>query len=263
MTVISNRSGLTDLVRGFVVAALAIAQAVVSGLAGIGATGESIASVTASLPTPLMVARWAFVIWIPIGVGFLAYAAYQLLPSQRHRVIHRRTGWWLGAATLLNSAWILALGARAILLAELLLIALLITLAVAFGRLSREPAAGRTERIVFRTPVAIVAGWVSINMVAETAFTGAWAGLPDDDAIAIVAAVVVLLAIAAIIAWVVLSGTAVVGYAAATIWTVAGIAAGDPPAAVLVTAAVAIVVVLAATARRLAAAGNLPRAAWG
>lgn len=249
--------------RGFVVTALAVVQAVVSGLAGLGVVGESIATVTASLPTPLMVARWAYVIWIPIGVGFLAYAAYQLPPSQRHRAIHRRTGWWLGAAALFNSTWILALGARAIPLAELLFIGLLITLAVTFGRLSREPAADRIERIVFRTPVAIATGWVSINMVAQTAFTGAWAGLPDDDAIAFVAAFVVLLAIAAIVGWVVLSGTAVVGYAAAAVWAVAGIAAGNPPGAVVAASAVVIVIVLGATARRLAAAGNLPRAAWG
>ncbi|MFC4942263.1 hypothetical protein [Pseudonocardia sp. GCM10023141] len=263
MTVLSHRSALADLVRGFVVASLAVVQAVVSGMAGLGAAGTPVADVVAAYPTPLLVARWAYVIWVPIGLGFLAYAAYQLLPGQRHRMIHRRTGWWLAAAALLNTCWLLALGGHAIPLAELFLIALLIAAAVPFGRLSREPATDRVERLVFRTPVAILTGWVSITGMSATAFTGAWAGLPSNNAIAGVAAVVVLVAVAAIVAWVVLSGTAVVGYTAAAVWTLAGIAGGEPPAPVLIAVVTVIVIVLASTARRLAAAGNPPRAAWG
>jgi hypothetical protein len=55
----------------------------------------------------------------------------------------------------------------------------------------------------------------------------------------------------------------VVGYAAAAVWALAGIALNDPPPAVVVTGAIAIVVVLAATARRITTAGNPQRAAWG
>lgn len=263
MTVLSHRVALADLGRGVVVAVAAVVQAVVLAIAGFKAAGERLADVMAALPTPLMVSRWAYVIWVPIALGFLCYAAYQLRSGQRHRRVHRRTGWWLAVAALCDAGWVLALGGRAVLLAELLLIALLVVLAVAFGRLSREPAEGRVERIVFRAPVALATGWVSIMIVAATAFSGAWAGLPDDDAIAVVAAVVVLLALAGIVGWVVLAGTAVVGYAAAVVWTLAGIAAGDPPAAVVIASAVVMVIVLASTARRVATAGSRTRAAWG
>ena len=92
--------------------------------------------------------------------------------------------------------------------------------------------------------------------VLGTAATGVWAGLPGDDALAAIAAVVVLLAATGIVAWVVLSGTAVVGYAAAVVWALAGIALNDPPPAVVVAGAIAIVVVLAATL-----AGSPPPAA--
>ena len=64
------------------------------------------------------------------------------------------------------------------LLAELLIIALLVVLAVVFGRLSREPAADVTERVAFRGPIALYTGWVSVAMVLGTAATGVWAGLP-------------------------------------------------------------------------------------
>ncbi len=244
-------------------ALLAVVQIVVAGLGGSGAVGESVGVVANAYDTPLLAAGWAFAIWAPIYAGFLAYAVYQLLPGQRSREVHRRTGWWMAASAVLNPLWILSFSGRLILLAELLIVALLVTLAVVFGRLSHEPAADVRERVLFRGPVALYTGWVSVATVLGTAATGVWAGLPGGNALAVIAAVVVLLAAAAIVAWVVLSGTAVVGYAAATVWALAGIALNDPPAAVVVTGAVAIVIVLAATARRLMSTGNLTRAAWG
>lgn len=263
MTVISPRSARVDIVRSSVVALLAVVQVVVSGLGGSGATGEPIGVVADDYRTPLLASGWAFAIWAPIYVGFLAYAVYQLLPAQRSREIHRRTGWWMAASAVVNPAWILAFGGRAIPLAEVLIIALLVTLAVVFGRLSHEPAADVRERVLFRGPVALYTGWVSLATVLGTAATGVWAGLPGENALAAIAAVVVLLAASAIVAWVVLSGTAVAAYTAATVWALAGIALNDPPAAVVVTGAIAIVIVLAATARRITTAGNRMRAAWG
>ena len=190
-------------------------------------------AVAESLRTPLLAAGWAFTIWAPIYAGFLVYAGYQLLPAQRGREIHRRTGWWAAASALFNPLWIITFGSRLILLAELLLVALLVVLAVVFGRLSREPAADRVERAAFRGPLALYTGWVSLATVLGTAATGVWAGLPGDNALAAIAAVVVLLAAAGIVAWVVLSGTAVVPYAAAVVWALIGIALNTPPAAVV------------------------------
>lgn len=263
MTVTSQRPALADLVRSAVVAVLAVVQIVVSGIGGSGVTGESVGVVANDYDTPLLAAGWAFAIWAPIYAGFLAYAVYQLLPSQRGRAIHRETGWWMAASAVFNPAWILAFGARWLPLAELLIIALLVTLAVVFGRLSRVPASGVAERVVLRGTVALYTGWVSLATVLGTAATGVWLGLPGEGALASIAAVVVLLVAAAIVAWVVISGTAVVGYAAATVWALAGIALNDPPAAVVVAGAVAIVIVVAATTRRITTAGSPARAAWG
>ena len=134
---------------------------------------------------------------------------------------------------------------------------------VVFGRLSREPAADRVERAAFRGPLALYTGWVSLATVLGTAATGVWVGLPGDNALAAIAAVVVLLAAAGIVAWVVLSGTAVVPYAAAVVWALIGIALNSPPAAVVIACAIAIVIVLATTLRRVTTAGSRVRAAWG
>ena len=59
---------------------------------------------------------------------------------------------------MFNPLWILAFGSRWILLAEVLIIALLVVLAVVFGRLSRDTAADVVERAAFRGPIALYAG---------------------------------------------------------------------------------------------------------
>lgn len=263
MTVVSRRAATSDLVRGAAVAVLAVVQIVVSGLGGSGAFGESVGVVANDYPTPLLAAGWAFAIWGPIYLGFLLYAGYQLLPAQRGREVHRSTGWWLAASAVLNPLWVLAFSVRAVPVAEVLIIGLLVCLAVVFGRLSRVPAETTVERVLLRGVVALYAGWVSLATVLGTAATGVWAGLPGQGALPSVAALVVLLAAAAIVAWVVLSGTAVLGYAAAAVWALVGIVANDPGQLVAGAGVAAIVVVLGATARRIATAGVPLRAAFG
>ncbi|MCW0214699.1 MAG: hypothetical protein OJJ54_15170 [Pseudonocardia sp.] len=263
MTVLTPRATTADLVRGVVVAVLAVAQLVASGLGGSGALGEPIGEVARSYATPLLAASWAFAIWGLIYVGFLAYAVYQLLPSQRARSVHRWTGWWLAASAVANPLWILTFGSRHILLAEVLIIALLVILALVFGRLSHEPAEGLVERIVFRGTVAVYTGWVSLATALGTAATGVRIGLPGDGALADVAAIVVLLVVAVIASAVVNAGTAVVGYAAAVVWALAGVAVAGPPVPVIITAVVAMVVVAATTIRRVSRSVRPAVLAWG
>ena len=263
MPVTTRRSASTDLTRGLAVVALAVIQIVVAGLGGSGATGDDVGTVARSYPSPVLPAGWTFAIWGPIYLAFLGYAIYQLLPAQRTREVHRATGWWLAVSAVLNMAWILAFSARYVLLAELLILALLVVLARVYGRLSRERAANATERAVFRLPVALYTGWVSLAVVAGTAATGVRLGLPGDGALAAIAAVLILIATAGIVASVVTYATAVVGYSVAALWALVGIALNGPPAAVGVAAAIAAVVVLFATARRVSTSGDPRRAAWG
>lgn len=263
MPLATDRATVRDHVRTGTVAVLAAVQVLVSALGGGGGLGEPVGAVARAYATPILPAGWAFAIWAPIHLGFLAYAGYQLLPAQRARAVHRATGWWLAAAAVLNALWVLAFGARLVPLAELMIIGLLGCLAVVLGRLSRVPAEGRVERAVFRGPVALYTGWVSLATVVGTAATGVWLGLPGRGPLATVVGVLVLLVAAAIVAAVVTAGSQVVPYTAAAVWALLGIAGNDPPGAVTVACAVAVVVVVAATARRLATAGYPQRAAWG
>ena len=103
MTVTSQRSASTDIVRSAVVALLAVVQIVVAGLGGSGATGRADRGRRPRLPHPAAAPRAGRSrIWAPIYLGFLVYAVYQLLPGQRGREVHRRTGWWLAASAVFN-----------------------------------------------------------------------------------------------------------------------------------------------------------------
>jgi len=263
MPVTAHRSTSTDLARGLAVVGLAVVQIVVAGLGGRGALGEDVGTVARSYPTLVLPAGWTFAIGGPIYLAFLGYAIYQVLPAQRIRRVHRTTGWWLAISAVLNMAWVIAFSARFVVLAELLIVALLAVLARVYGRLSRERAAGTAERLALRLPVALYTGWVSLAVAAGTAATGVRLGLPGDGALAEIAAVLILLVAAGIAASVVTYATAVVGYGAAAVWALVGIALNGPPAAVGVAAAVAAVVVLFATARRVGTSGDPRRAAWG
>jgi translocator protein len=264
MSVLSQRSAQLDTARSVVVAVLAVVQIVVAGLAGAGGLGtEPIGEVARAYRTPLLAANWTFAIWAPIYLALLVYAGYQLLPAQRRREVHRQTGWWMAWAAVFNASWVLSFGARLVPLAELAIIALLVCLAVVFGRLSRQAASGVAERVALRGPVALYTGWVSLATVLGTAATGVWVGLPGDGALAVVAAVVVLLAAAAVVTWVVVSGTAVVGYAVAVVWGLIGIAFNEPPIGVAGAASLCVLLVAFAAARRVSTSGNPVRAAFG
>jgi hypothetical protein len=258
MTVLSPGPTRTDLVRNVLVAVLAIAQVVVAAMAG-----DSVGAVAREYPSPLLAAGWAFAVWVPIYAGFLGYAAFQALPGQRARHVHRVTGWWMAASAVFNIGWVLSFDAGWLPLAQLMIIGLLVSVTLVFGRYCRMPAEGAVERVVARGTVALYAGWVCMAMPMGTAATGVWIGLPGTGALAVIAAVVVLLAVTATVSWAVLSGTAVVPFAVAAMWAVVGIALNDPPAAVVVAGAIAIVTVLVATARRISTAGFPVRAAWG
>ena len=246
-----------------VVAVLAVLQIVVAGLGGSGAAGESVGEVARAYPRPCCPPAGRSPSGGRSTSAFLGYAVYQLLPGAAGRDVHRATGWWLAASAVFNASWILAFSARYVLLAQLLIVALLVVLARVFGRLSRERSGTTAERVALRLPVALYTGWVSIAVVAGTAATGVRLGLAGQGALAVIAGVLVLLVAAGIVAGVVTNATAVVGYAAAVVWALVGIALNDPPAAVGVAAAVATVVVLFATARRVSTSGDPRRAAWG
>lgn len=258
MTVITSRPTALDLVRSVVVVLLAVAQIAVSAF-----TGSGIGSVAAANPSPVLAAGWAFSIWGLIYLGFLAYAAFQLLPGQRGRRVHRRSGWWLAVSALANMSWISAFGAERLLVAEVVLVVLAVVLTVVFVRLSADPAESGLEQIVFRLPVSLYTGWVAAALVQGTMTTGVWIGLPSDGALTIVASIVLLAGLTLAVVAVVSSASGIAGLAAAVVWALAGVVANDRPVAVALVAVLALAFVAATTIRRITRSVQPRRVALG
>jgi hypothetical protein len=113
-------------------------------------------------------AGYVFAIWGIIYIGLIAYAIYQVLPSQRENPRLQATGWWVVLGGLANSAWIFlwhylqfvgTLGAMLVLLATL--IAVYVRLGINRFKVSR----GETWAV--RVPFSIYLGWITVATIAN------------------------------------------------------------------------------------------------
>ena len=213
-----NGTSTRDGLRATAVVLAVILQTVAGGIGGLGAWGESVGVVANSYPQPLLPSGAAFSIWSLIYVATLAYAIRQALPQQRRRPLHRRTGWWIAAAGVLNAAWIASFAHRLIPLSELVIVLMLTCLLIAYARL--EPADGWPDRLFTHLPVALYAGWVSIATVVGAVTVAVWAGarVSAGGAVAVLAVTVVL------VGWVIARRRVVLAYAAPVVWAAVWVA---------------------------------------
>ncbi|PVZ12076.1 tryptophan-rich sensory protein [Actinomycetospora cinnamomea] len=259
------RATTADRVRAGALLAGALLQVVAGALGGSGAFGLSVGQVAQENTTVVMPVPAAFSIWGLIYAGLLLLAVRQALPGQPGRAVHRATGWWLVASTVLNAGWILVFSAQAVVLAQVVIVALLVVLAVALARLTAHRAEGAADRLMLHGPVALYAGWVSVATVVGAATTGTFLGAPGRGGVATVLGALVLLVTGAIAAAVTARGAGAVAYAASVVWALGAIVVMGPPLAVTVAALVALLAVLAVAVRRVTTAprGTRLAAAFG
>lgn len=114
-------------------------------------------------------ADYAFAIWAPIYLGFLAFAIFQALPPQRLNPRFMRVRLWLAASALLNAAWIVVFNNLLFGLSLLIIVGMLVTALV----MHRLLEIGKTkvyglERIL-RFPFSLYAGWLTAATILNTA----------------------------------------------------------------------------------------------
>lgn len=254
-----------DRVRAGTVLVAAVLQVVVGGLGGAGAFGLSVGVVAQEFTTVVMPAPAAFSIWGPIYALILVLAVRQALPGQLARPVHRATGWWLVASAVFNAGWIAVFTLGQVVLAQVVIVALLVSLAVVLARLTAHPAEGPADRFLLHGPVALYAGWVSVATVVGAATTGTFVGADGTGTVATVLGTVVLLATGAIAGAVAARTAGAVPYAASVVWALGAIVIMGPPVAVVLAALVALVAVVAVVVRRIVAArpGTRVAAAFG
>ncbi|NYG02282.1 tryptophan-rich sensory protein [Pseudonocardia antarctica] len=238
-----------DTARTWAVLAAAVLQAVAGSLGGSGTFGESQRVLSDRYPSLVTPATVAFSVWGLIYLALLVYAVYQSLPGQRSRPVHRATGWLFVATAALNAGWIVVFSQELLGTAQLLIVALLVTLAVVLHRLAAFPAEGVADRALLHGPLAFYTGWVPLATVAGFSVTLTYWGAPlgPVTAAALLGAGVLAAGVAT------RRTTATLPYAATAAWALVWIAVesattGTVP--VTVVAAIGVVAVVVAAALR-------------
>ncbi len=162
-----------DRVRLWVVLASSV-LAVIGAFVGSGAAGgtpiqDAAGGALSADSTLIAPAGPAFSIWSVIYAGLIAYAVWQLLPSQAARLRQRRVGYWIAASLLLNAAWILSVQFGFLAFSVVVIGALLAVLARTFVLLRSSRPAGWAEAVVLDGMVGLYLGWVIIATAANLA----------------------------------------------------------------------------------------------
>lgn len=201
-----------------------------SGLAGGPSVADAAGGAFAPGRTLLSLDTGAFLVWIPIYLGLLAYTVFQWWPSQRRSPRQRRMGWLAAASMLLNAAWLLAAQAGSVGLTFLAMLALLPALAAAVHILNLWPDASRGDSLLVDAPMGLYLGWIMAAAGANAAIWLAARQVRFGDAT--VWAVLAVAAISYAGAAAAMSGrgrmSVALGLGWALAWLVAGRWAGEP-----------------------------------
>lgn len=245
---------MSDRLRSIAVAVTAVSQVASAPLTSVllGPSSDQSAISDANL-SPVTPAGYAFAIWGLIYLASLVMALYQLLPGQRDRLVHRRTGWWLAGAFLASTIWVPIFGGRTIWLSQVVILLLVGCLAVATVTLSRlGPAETTGERLALRLPVTLYLGWATLASFAGFGVTMRSLGMPERAAWVTTLSVALVLVAGAVSTGVVLRETAAAGFAFASCWALAGVAVGTYEAPVRTVSVATLVVVLTVLVLRAA-----------
>lgn len=243
-----------DAVRAGAVLVAAVAQ-IVGSPVGTAVAGRSVGEVSALTESLITPAGYAFSIWAVIFAGSLAWAVWQLLPAQRGREIHRRTGWPLAAAFAANAAWEVLFPLVGVTLPVLPVVVIGVVVAataLAWARLQDVRTTG-LERLLPTAVTGLLLGWVSVAAAVNVASAGVALDAPATGELARVWAVFALALVAVLAGALVLWADAAAGpLALAAAWGLVAVAVDGGPTTVSVAALSAAAAVVVALAVRVA-----------
>lgn len=160
---------MNEKVKQIVTLIATFAGVLAPALGAFAPSSSSTAQVSAQYFDEVLVipADYAFAIWGPIYLGFLAFAVFQALPDQRYNPRFVKTRGWLSAAAILNAAWITAFDNLLFTLSLVIIIGMLVTAL----RMHRTMEIGKTrvfglERYL-RIPFSLFAGWLTVATVVN------------------------------------------------------------------------------------------------
>ncbi len=178
-------SDTRDTIRQIAVWVAAVATIVVNGLAeSIPINNQTSGEIANQYKGQnlWLPAGYVFAIWGLIYVGFIAYAIFQSLPSQRGNPRLRAIGWPFVISCLANMAWLIAFHYNAFVLSMVIMAILLVVLIWIYLALrAGAPKVSRGERWTVWLLFSIYLGWITVATIANAAHvlvSRGWTGQP-------------------------------------------------------------------------------------
>ena len=125
-------------------------------------------------------AAYAFSIWGLIYLALLAFAVYQLLPSQRDNPRVRATDGLFAATCLANAGWLFAWHFGSYILSMVAILVLLFALSAIYlfqrNEECRKTNPKWSERLFVLVPFSLYLAWICVSAIANAAALLPWAG---------------------------------------------------------------------------------------
>ena len=191
-------------------------------------------------------AGYVFAIWFFIFVGWLVFAMYQFLPSQKENPRLRRLGYLFAVSNIANAAWLFAWHYNFFGVSVLIMLSLLGLLIASYLRLDvNRVSVSRAERWSVDIPFSVYLGWITVATVANITswlYSIEWNGL----GIPAPTWAVIMIFVAAVVGLAMALTRRDAAYLLVLVWSFIGIAVKQTPApSVVNTAWVAAALMLA------------------
>lgn len=145
------------------------------------------ADIANSVPIRFFPATITFSIWGLIYIGWIIFAVYQALPSQRSNPFVRAIGWWYVLGSLGNMGWLLLFQNLQFAISTIPIVFLLVTLGIIYVNLRRVNAKPSTGDIwAIFVPFSIYFAWAAVANVANLTYVlfpgegELWLGLTQE-----------------------------------------------------------------------------------
>ena len=215
---------MKDTVRQISVILTVTATIVINALANaLPINGQNTGQISDRFQVYFVPAGYVFSIWGFIYLGLIAFAIFQVSPSQRENPRLRAAGWWISLGGLANIAWIFLWHYEKFPLTLVAMLILLAALIITYLRLGiKQTLVSPAERWAAHLPFSIYLGWITVATVANvTSLLDylKWDGFglsPESWMFIILAAVLVIAAL-------VNFTRRDVAYTAVILWALAGI----------------------------------------
>jgi hypothetical protein len=169
-------------------------------------------------------AGYVFSIWFIIFVGWVAFAIYQALPTQKESPRLRKLGYLFALSGLFNAAWLFCWHYNQFGLSVLVMLILLGLLIASYLKLNvGRTSAGNIEKWNVDIPFSIYLGWITVATVSNiTSYLNFinWTGFGITPP----AWAVIMLVVACLLGLLMTLSRRDSGYAFVLVWSFAGIA---------------------------------------